>query len=469
MKIGEPFNPRAKDLGFFPAEIVDKRRDLTNGQKLLYHRMVGWARLEDGERHNERAGEVWRSHETIADDLGKCERQIRRDLEALETAGLLDRRKRDGRKSNTYFFLFHPSFDRTSESAQTASAPKECPVATGRPCPPKFDLSGRPSPANHKAFNHKLESSWSEDSGQWKEQEAKPATAETTSTTAPPELAELLPDWLDAEAQRRIWEGCRRFAPDCRPEEVREAVQDKIRVLGKKTNPGLVITSVPKMFEGSRGFHHRLRQHAHQQAVEQERRRQELERLADDGGQATETRGRANQRPRDADPMADTTAVALTGTTGQECGQGAAKNVRPTMSALESAAAEGCRLCGTDGIVNGSPDPGYCDCERGRAAKVKDRGYLATLKRIAAKQGASWILPERRQLAKNLRFANTSNDGPPPLVFQGGMPVAGDTISARSGAPDKGTQRFESEACIDPHPPHAELGLPYQAAATGGA
>jgi len=66
----------------------------------------------------------------------------------------------------------------------------------------------------------------------------------------PAELGELLPDWLAADAQRRIWQGYRQFATDCTFEEVAAAVRDKIQLLGKKANPGLLSTSVPKMFEG---------------------------------------------------------------------------------------------------------------------------------------------------------------------------------------------------------------------------
>jgi len=59
--------------------------------------------------------------------------------------------------------------------------------------------------------------------------------------------------------------------------------------------------------------------------------------------------------------------------------------------------APSCPLCGSDGIVNGSPTPEYCNCERGRAATSKDRGYLETLKRSTATLGPTWLLPDVRK------------------------------------------------------------------------
>ena len=64
--VGESFNPRYEVCGFHPEEIVSRQRGLTSSQKLLYSRLVRWARNHDGNRSNERAGEVWRSHENMA-------------------------------------------------------------------------------------------------------------------------------------------------------------------------------------------------------------------------------------------------------------------------------------------------------------------------------------------------------------------------------------------------------------------
>jgi len=189
--IGEPFNPRYEACGFHPEEIVSRRHDLTDGQKWLYERLVRWARSIDGVRANERAGEVWRSHENIAAELGKSERQVRRDLKRLESLGLLKPRIRDGRKSNTYVFLFHVWFERTmtsgqilsderglrrsSVSAQKHACEPECPLATGRPRPPEAGLNGHPRPANQEVPNQqeKPSSSSSRHNGRLREQRAR--------------------------------------------------------------------------------------------------------------------------------------------------------------------------------------------------------------------------------------------------------------------------------------------------------
>jgi len=176
--IGTPFNPRYNACGFYPAEIVARRRDLSDGQKLIYTRLVGWARTHNGARSNERAGEVWRSHKNIASELGKSERQVRRDLKRLEEVELIKHRVRDGRKSNTYVFLFHPSFERASASAQmtprTHLLPSECPPATGPSRPVKSDSNGQLRPPNQEMFNQRKyepSSSSSQENGRLNESE----------------------------------------------------------------------------------------------------------------------------------------------------------------------------------------------------------------------------------------------------------------------------------------------------------
>jgi len=162
------FNPRFEACGFHPEEIVARRRDLTAGQKLLYDRLVRWARVSHGERSNERAGEVWRSQPNIAQELAKSSKQVARDLAKLESIGLLGHKNSDGRKSNTYFFLFHPDFERTSMSSQTGPVRQveQTPVSVqmesngtgssdlnGHPRPVTSSLNGHPRPSNQKVVN----------------------------------------------------------------------------------------------------------------------------------------------------------------------------------------------------------------------------------------------------------------------------------------------------------------------------
>jgi len=125
MKPGDVFNPRFEACSVHPEEVVSRRRDLTDGQKYLYHRLVGWARSTDGHRPNERAGEVWRSHDNIAIELGKSSKQVGRDLAKLESERLISHHKRDGHKSNTYVFLFHEDFELIPASSQTVEASEQ--------------------------------------------------------------------------------------------------------------------------------------------------------------------------------------------------------------------------------------------------------------------------------------------------------------------------------------------------------
>ncbi|MCX6625078.1 MAG: helix-turn-helix domain-containing protein, partial [Acidobacteria bacterium] len=128
--IGEPFNPWRKSCGFYPADIVgrqrfllgkadkpkdgaDKLKDVTDGQKRLYDRLVRYA----GQN-----GYCWPSHETLADDLGKSPRQIKRDIAALESLKLLGDKVRHARRWNTYEFLWHSIFEVTSTAPQITGA-----------------------------------------------------------------------------------------------------------------------------------------------------------------------------------------------------------------------------------------------------------------------------------------------------------------------------------------------------------
>lgn len=113
LKPGEEFNPSRDSCGFFPQDIVGRQRWLTDGQKRVYERLV---------RFNGRNGNCFPSQETLSFELGKSDRQIRRDVEELEKAHLIAHR-RNGRRSNRYVFLWHEIFDadRTSTSDQYSS------------------------------------------------------------------------------------------------------------------------------------------------------------------------------------------------------------------------------------------------------------------------------------------------------------------------------------------------------------
>jgi len=106
--IGTPFNPNREICGFYVPDIVGRQRDLQDGPKRLYERAVRWAGKN---------GAFWWAFPTMAAELGKCERQVRSDMAALESYGLIAHRRRQ-RQSNHYVFLWHPIFERQGTANQ---------------------------------------------------------------------------------------------------------------------------------------------------------------------------------------------------------------------------------------------------------------------------------------------------------------------------------------------------------------
>ncbi len=100
---GQAFNPWRGVCGFYPPDAVNRQKNLTDGQKLVYARLV---------RYAGRDGHCYPSFRRLADDLGKSERQVKRDILALEEEHRLIRHVRRGRRlSNLYQFYWHPMFD----------------------------------------------------------------------------------------------------------------------------------------------------------------------------------------------------------------------------------------------------------------------------------------------------------------------------------------------------------------------
>ena len=125
---GEPFNPWHEACGFYPQDVLGRQRKLldatgnlkmvTAGQKRLYERLVRFAGKD---------GRCFPSQDTLARELGRSDRQVRKDLASLESFKLLRHTWRDGRRNNNYEFLWHPIFDnRNHRSAQVSeSSPSE--------------------------------------------------------------------------------------------------------------------------------------------------------------------------------------------------------------------------------------------------------------------------------------------------------------------------------------------------------
>jgi hypothetical protein len=119
--IGAPFNPHHDSCGFWPEDIVDRQTNLGDGPKRVYRKLRS---------HAGKNGHCFPFQETLAGELGKGERQIRRDIAQLEAVGLIASRTRDGRRSNTYDFLWHAMFERTLMTGQvTELSGQGCPVS----------------------------------------------------------------------------------------------------------------------------------------------------------------------------------------------------------------------------------------------------------------------------------------------------------------------------------------------------
>jgi hypothetical protein len=133
--VREPFNPSYEACGFWPEDVVDRQHGLGDGPKRAYRRLRRFAGVN---------GFCFPSQETLAGELGKGERQVRRDLDALEAAGLIASVSRDGRRSNTYIFLWHRMFEQTFVSAQKSHVTGQgCPVNDVRHDASEPDLSAR--------------------------------------------------------------------------------------------------------------------------------------------------------------------------------------------------------------------------------------------------------------------------------------------------------------------------------------
>jgi hypothetical protein len=117
-QVGKPFNPWRKVCGFYPPDVVARRRDLTDGQKRLYERAVRWAGKN---------GIFWHGFEGMADALGKSVRQLKDDMVVLESMGLI-RHARRRRSSNVYSFLWHAMFEVRPTALQESTLKVQDPI-----------------------------------------------------------------------------------------------------------------------------------------------------------------------------------------------------------------------------------------------------------------------------------------------------------------------------------------------------
>ena len=136
--IGQTFNPSRRVCGFYPPDFVGRQKNFTDGQKRLYERCVRWA----GQR-----GEFWYSFDTMAVELGKSSRQVKRDMAILEKMGLIWHERRGKRVSNRYHFRYHAVF----ESDATSTSPQAVGEVTDLRGDRTSTSLGEVTPASHES------------------------------------------------------------------------------------------------------------------------------------------------------------------------------------------------------------------------------------------------------------------------------------------------------------------------------
>ena len=101
------FNPYKNFVGSFIPNCLLQYRELSSSAKLL------WARLAQYAGEN---GYCYPSQQTLADELGLSERQVRNLLQELETKQFIYRETPQGQdkvfhKTTRYYFILHPIFE----------------------------------------------------------------------------------------------------------------------------------------------------------------------------------------------------------------------------------------------------------------------------------------------------------------------------------------------------------------------
>ena len=108
----EYINPWKMWVGSFIPNWLMARHELSQGAKLCYARLCQYAG---------RNAETWPKQETLAEELGCSDREVRRCLDELVVANLIAVERRGLGKPNLYHFLKHAWFaapDRTGMSSQ---------------------------------------------------------------------------------------------------------------------------------------------------------------------------------------------------------------------------------------------------------------------------------------------------------------------------------------------------------------
>jgi hypothetical protein len=263
LKSGEAFNPRRTFVGVFIPESLAAASTISSTAKLAYGHLVRRA----GEN-----GRCWPSVADVRKHIGltsdRAAQRVLRELQSGDPPLIRATNRTDARgrqTSNEYYFIWGPLLEGdknvTPDKNVTLPLTNSSPSGVTKTTPPGVTKT---SPEKRKKKSTKGKVSDEDDE---------------TSSTAPRELSDLLPEWLDSDAQNRIWRGCRNAAGDCTIQEIAAATTEKIQLLADKCTTGLLITGVPKMFVQPNAFHDRARRRAN---AERQRNRAAIEAIACD-------------------------------------------------------------------------------------------------------------------------------------------------------------------------------------------
>ena len=98
MEIGERFNPYQMFHGCYVPEWIAQRRELSQGSKLLYGRLIRFAGKN---------GKCNPRSDILSNELGVSRRQVVDYLKELKEHHLIEAERKGRGRSNNYFFLFH--------------------------------------------------------------------------------------------------------------------------------------------------------------------------------------------------------------------------------------------------------------------------------------------------------------------------------------------------------------------------
>lgn len=251
---GQRFNPFNIFTGVYIPEVLARYRGLSPLAKITWGRLARYA----GEN-----GECYPSLETLASEVAVKKRRICQVVQELMKKGFIDREKRYGRggqTSNAYFFLAHPVFLEamavrgTQPSIPAKPAQRAGRATTGNPGRRVHNPAPTPvhDPALTPVHDPAPEESHIEESHL---KSSSPATITDTASRF---------TLFDDDASRQLLTKCRAKAPDATPKEVAAFLEAKCHQWAKsrkEITPGLILTGVPKLFEGPR-----LAEYRHEQA-----------------------------------------------------------------------------------------------------------------------------------------------------------------------------------------------------------